>query len=167
MGKMDELFDGADHNYYPAWVCSSCGAKYGRRRCRTACWHVGTCGICGIEASVTEPRDFGHLQTDWRDVGMPNSRSLLQALQQVANEVGQQCASDKRVLDDLAQLVARLARALRKAAPDNELAVLALDYLQREGLCGSPLREAPNAGAEPRSEAKSASGNLLARTATD
>ena len=32
-----------------------------------ACWHVGTCGICGIEASVTEPRDFGHLQTGWRE----------------------------------------------------------------------------------------------------
>ena len=28
-----------------------------------------------------------------RDVGMPNSRSLLQALQQVANEVWQQCAA--------------------------------------------------------------------------
>lgn len=80
-----------------------------------------------------------------RDVGMPNSRSLLQALQQVANEVGQQCASDKRVLDDLAQLVARLARTLRKAAPDNELAVLALDYLINENLCGSPLRDTPNA----------------------
>ena len=80
-----------------------------------------------------------------RDVGMPNSRSLLQALQQVANEVGQQCASDKRVMDDLAQLVARLARALRRAAPDNELAVLALDYLINENLCGSPLRDTPNA----------------------
>lgn len=57
----------AGHDYYPAWVCSSCGAKYGRRRCGTACWHVGTCGICGIEASVTEPRDFGHLQTGWRE----------------------------------------------------------------------------------------------------
>lgn len=67
MGTMDRLFDGSDHDYYPAWVCSSCGAKYGRRRCGTACWHVGTCGICGIEASVTEPRDFGHLQADWRD----------------------------------------------------------------------------------------------------
>lgn len=68
MGKMDMLFDGADHDYYPAWVCSSCGAKYGRRRCGTACWHVGVCGICGIETSVTEPRDFGHLQTGWREM---------------------------------------------------------------------------------------------------
>lgn len=67
MGTMDRLFDGAYHDYYPTWVCSSCGAKYGRRRCGMACWHVGTCGICGIEACVTEPRDFGHLQTGWRE----------------------------------------------------------------------------------------------------
>lgn len=67
MGTMDRLFDGADHDYYPAWVCSSCGAKYGRRRCGIATWHGGTCGICGIEASVTEPRDFGHLKPGWRD----------------------------------------------------------------------------------------------------
>ena len=86
-----------------------------------------------------------------RDVGMPNSRSLLQALQQVANEVEQKCATDKRVLDDLAQLVARLARALRKASPNNELAVLALDYLINENLCGSPLRETPNAKLTGRS----------------
>lgn len=59
---------GTDHDdYYPAWVCSACGAKYGRRRCGVATWHMGTCGICGIEACVTEPRDFGHLQTGWRE----------------------------------------------------------------------------------------------------
>jgi len=53
---------------YPAWVCSMCGAKYGRRRiCAVSSWHSGTCGICGHEASVTEPRDFGHLQDDWED----------------------------------------------------------------------------------------------------
>lgn len=67
MATMHELFDGADHDYYPAFVCSLCGAKYGRRRCGPASWHVGTCGICGINASVTEPRDFGHLQAGWRD----------------------------------------------------------------------------------------------------
>jgi hypothetical protein len=49
---------------YPDWICSSCGAKHGLRRCGVCTWHVGTCGICGIEASVTEPRDFGHLR-EW------------------------------------------------------------------------------------------------------
>lgn len=63
---MDKLFDGASHDYYPDWVCSHCGAKYGRRRCGLATWSVGVCGICGTTASVTEPRDFGHLHPDWR-----------------------------------------------------------------------------------------------------
>jgi hypothetical protein len=43
-------------------------------------------------------------------------------------------------VDDLSALVARLARALRKAAPENDLSGKALDYLKREGLEGSPLR---------------------------
>lgn len=51
----------------------------------------------------------------------------------------------KQQVEDLAALTARLVRALRKAAPEHNLPTLALDYLQREGLCGAPLREAPNA----------------------
>lgn len=52
---------------YPRWICSTCGAKYGRRRALFSTWHTGTCGICGIAASVTEPRDFGHLKDGWQD----------------------------------------------------------------------------------------------------
>ena len=51
---------------------------------------------------------------------------------------------NKREAGDLAALVAQLVRALRKAAPEHDLPARALDYLQREGLCGSPLRETPN-----------------------
>ncbi len=50
----------------------------------------------------------------------------------------------QRNVGDLAMLVAQLVRALRKAAPEHDLPARALDYLQREGLCGSPLRETPN-----------------------
>ena len=46
------------------------------------------------------------------------------------------------IVDDLAQLVMRLAHALRKAEPDNELSDKALDYLKRNGLTGSILRKA-------------------------
>lgn len=46
----------------------------------------------------------------------------------------------ERVTDDLAALVRKLVRSLRKTAPDNELADKALDYLKRKGLQGSPLR---------------------------
>lgn len=48
-------------------------------------------------------------------------------------------------VEDLSALAVRLVRALRKAAPEHNLPALAMDYLQREGLCGSPLRDAPNA----------------------
>jgi len=30
-----------------------------------ATWHKNTCDICGDEASVTEPRDYGHLKDTW------------------------------------------------------------------------------------------------------
>jgi len=52
---------------YPEWICSSCGAKHGNRMLdRVTCWHMGTCDICCITASVTEPRDFGHLKDGWQ-----------------------------------------------------------------------------------------------------
>lgn len=50
-------------------------------------------------------------------------------------------AALEREADDLVALVQRLARALRKAAPDNELPEKALDYLRRKNLQGSPLRD--------------------------
>lgn len=51
--------------------------------------------------------------------------------------------------DDLAMLCQRLARALRKSAPDNELPEKAMDYLQRHGLQGSPLRGEARDAADP------------------
>lgn len=45
------------------------------------------------------------------------------------------------VVDDLRTLVVRLVRALRQAAPANDLADKAADYLRRHGLDGSPLRD--------------------------
>lgn len=42
---------------------------------------------------------------------------------------------------NLASLVMRLAHALRTAKPEHGLPDKAMDYLQREGLCGSPLKE--------------------------
>ncbi len=50
-------------------------------------------------------------------------------------------AGDLPMVGDLAMLVARLARKLRKATPADELPAQALDYLNRNGLKGSPLRK--------------------------
>jgi hypothetical protein len=46
------------------------------------------------------------------------------------------------VVDELAMLVRKLVRHVRKASPDNNMATMAMDYLQRKGLAGSPLRDA-------------------------
>lgn len=46
---------------YPAWICSPCGRKHGRKLPLLATYHMGDCGWCGAEhVSVTEPRDFGY-----------------------------------------------------------------------------------------------------------
>ena len=58
-----------------------------------------------------------------------------------AAELRQQAKSET-IVDDLAQLVMRLVHQLRKAEPDNELPAKALDYLKRNGLTGSILRDA-------------------------
>ena len=50
-------------------------------------------------------------------------------------------AGDLPMVGDLAMLVARLSRKLRKATPADDLPAQALDYLNRNGLTGSPLRE--------------------------
>lgn len=49
-------------------------------------------------------------------------------------------AAPGSVMGDMATLVKQLVQNLRKAAPDNDLADKALDYLERHGLLGSPLR---------------------------
>jgi hypothetical protein len=49
---------------YPDWICHDCGRKHGRGMPagHIATWHAGTCDICRQSASVTEPRDYGHLR---------------------------------------------------------------------------------------------------------
>ena len=52
-----------DFDAYPNWICRPCGEKHGRRKPGQATtWHEGRCDVCGEIATVTEPRDFGHLQ---------------------------------------------------------------------------------------------------------
>lgn len=50
---------------YPDWVCDDCGTKWGRRVPNMCTMHIGTCGVCGRAAAVTEPRDYGHLRPGW------------------------------------------------------------------------------------------------------
>lgn len=50
-----------------------------------------------------------------------------------------------KIAGDLAVLVVRLSRALRKASPDNDLPTTAMDYLQRNDFDCEPLRKVSNA----------------------
>ena len=54
-------------SYYPTWVCSACGTKYGTRIPVMATCHMGRCGVCNAMTVVTQPRDYGHLQPGWWD----------------------------------------------------------------------------------------------------
>lgn len=51
------------------------------------------------------------------------------------------CEENHGVTEELAMLVKRLVRLLRKASPDNDLAKLAMDYLRDNGLEGESLRD--------------------------
>ena len=51
-------------------------------------------------------------------------------------------------VDDLAMIARRLVRELRKCDPTNKTAADALDYLERSGLTGNPLRERHESNAE-------------------
>jgi hypothetical protein len=43
---------------YPSEICVPCGNRYGKPRSGVATFYVGTCGWCGMETIVTEPRDY-------------------------------------------------------------------------------------------------------------
>ena len=49
------------------WVCNECGITYGKVPCNMiSTWHEDICDICGKKLSVTEPRDFGGLRSNWK-----------------------------------------------------------------------------------------------------
>lgn len=52
----------------PSFICFDCGSKYGRRNCGEATWHNDTCDICDTYGPVTEPRDFGYLKFNWKEL---------------------------------------------------------------------------------------------------
>lgn len=61
---------------YPKWICHTCGQDFGNWYQRGAYvgpphWnvtmHQGDCQLCGLtNVTVCSPRDYGHLQKDWK-----------------------------------------------------------------------------------------------------
>lgn len=64
-----------------------------------------------------------------------------QELAPLAREMERELQSMSQKADDLAALVRRLVRGLRKSDPDSELAAAALEYLSRNGFAAHVLRE--------------------------
>ena len=62
----------------------------------------------------------------------------------IAERFSNEAQAEKKKVDDLAALVRRLAHSLDKPSGNTFLARQAVDYLRRNGLDGSPLREGPN-----------------------
>ena len=51
----------------PKQVCHACGVLYGTEfRDGYYIYWTDKCGVCGKTTSVTEPRDFGYLNNDWK-----------------------------------------------------------------------------------------------------
>ena len=51
----------------PKQVCWDCGVRYGTAfRDGVSSYWRGRCGVCHQDKSVTEPRDFGYLNRDWK-----------------------------------------------------------------------------------------------------
>lgn len=53
---------------YPLWVCGPCGRLYGRLiPDGVSTYNQNDCGVCGENAAVTSPRNFGHLKDGWQN----------------------------------------------------------------------------------------------------
>ena len=56
---------------FPDWLCAACGKRLGRSPVHPhAAWHNDTCDVCDMHTDVAEPRDFGHLKPNWREIVM-------------------------------------------------------------------------------------------------
>ena len=76
-------------------------------------------------------RDGGHYESEYG-----TEKACADAMQRICDTRARLGAAD-----ELAMLVRRLARALQKAAPDNDLPKTAMDYLSIAGFAGSPMRK--------------------------
>jgi hypothetical protein len=92
------------------------------------------------------------------------SVTVLEQLRRMADDAAKYRAqATDALVDDLSTLVVRLVRALRKASPDSDLPVKALDYLYRKDLSPSVLRGGMSgefAATPPSNDAREAGGGV-------
>ena len=127
---------------------------YGEERVKRAELEVATDELVEAAEMVLECLDQPRIRDNSEHAGLDAAEALRKATAEVKEfnsatlkYVHGLAAGDLPMVGDLAMLVARLARKLRKATPADELPAQALDYLNRNGLTGSPLREVGAGGA--------------------
>ena len=128
---------------------------YGEERVKRAELEVATDELVEAAEMVLACIDQPRSRDNSEHAGIDAAEALRKATAEVKkfNSATLQCvhglaAGDLPMVGDLAMLVARLARKLLKATPADELPAQALDYLNRNGLKGSPLREVGAGGTE-------------------
>lgn len=121
---------------------------YGEERVKRAELEVATDELVDAAEMVLACLDQPRSRDNSEHAGLDAAEALRKATAEVKefNSATLQyvhglAAGDLPMVGDLAMLVARLARKLRKATPADDLPAQALDYLNRNGLIGSPLRE--------------------------
>jgi hypothetical protein len=62
MKEKPHSFSSIKEKPYPSWTCVPCGLKHGGKAKLVSTFHYGKCDVCGKNAEVTEPRDFGHFK---------------------------------------------------------------------------------------------------------
>ena len=121
---------------------------YGEERVKRAELEVATDELVEAAEMVLACIDQPRSRDNSEHTGLDAAEALRKATTEVKEfnsatlqYVNGLAAGDLPMVGDLAMLVARLARKLLKATPADELPAQALDYLNRNGLKGSPLRE--------------------------
>lgn len=121
---------------------------YGEERVKRAELEVATDEIVEAAEMVLACLDQPRSRDNSEHAGLDAVESLRKATAEVKEvnsttlkHVHGLVVGDLPMVGDLAMLVSRLSRKLRKATPEDDLPAQALDYLNRNGLSGSPLRE--------------------------
>lgn len=99
------------------------------------------------DAMMAELAQLQHYQgTPWNCRSMPLSerdREFMYLLHYSAMGLVARMRQGEKRVDELAAIVRRLAHSLKNAKPDSDLPTRAMDYLKKNGIQGSPLRDTP------------------------
>ena len=120
-------------NEYPAYICADCGKAYcrGLKGKHVYTSHEGRCEICGNITSVTEPRDYGHLdekkiKVKSENEKVPAKQKQCKRCKKMVNAEGvHTCVTDEKVsvgelIEDLEAENAKLKNTVKKMRKERD-----------------------------------------------